>query len=292
MSDKFELNTEATKTEDIFGINIFEESTEPKLSENLPGANLPSIDDKKKNDDEASVAVPKATEIPANVYNQAIADLQKTFKEAAEICATLQGVVPVTESVEDAQDKFTESVIENAIFESFCNGPYFEKASRAGKTAIKDAADAIKEKVKAGGKDPYTLKPISALSYLFTARAGFSRGPQRKWAGLGIINPIIWQMCGVFFCHANEIAEAVEHYKTKFADDLGDLTFNVLRCGLTWPDLYGKKAKGADGQAYILLVDTKRDNAVKEVKLPTKEEMEKEEEKDDKKDEKPADDKK
>jgi hypothetical protein len=252
-------------TDDIFSINILE-STIPETKENLSSGN-PEL--KENFGLDVSINVPAKTEISEDVYNKAIDDIKKSFNEAFD---TLKTVRPVAETVEDKQMRFTES----AIMESYCSGPYYESATKENKEKIKDAVAKIKDIIDNGAKDnKYSLKPISVLSYIYArAYVGSSgKGIQRKWTGISKINPVVWQMCGVFFCHENETAEAIEHYKQKFADQIGDLTFNAIKCGLTLPDFYGKKAKGADGFGYILVVDTKRED-VKEVELPTKEEVE------------------
>lgn len=253
---------------DILNETVIEESTIPKTDE---GTGTPKL---QETFPEVKIPVPEKTELTASVYNDALAKLKKLMNESSELMQTLVDVEVIQESIEDTQAKFTDQLLENAIMESYCVGPYFEAATKESKSDIQAAVEKIKKLVKSNGKDEYTLKPISLLSYLFARYPGVtSTGPQRKWIGVSKLNPIIWQMCGVFFCHPNEFNDAIDHYKTKFADELGELTFNGIECNITFGDIYGKRAKGADGAAHILLVDTKRDKETKKVDLPTKEEF-------------------
>lgn len=216
-----------------------------------------------------------------DIYNTALNALLKSFQEGTEILEMLTKMKPSEDdhSLEERQREYTENAIYDAAIESVASGPYYESATKENKEKIQAIAKSLRAMVKElpvdEKKNPYNLKPLTKLGYLFTRTVDRLRneGPQRKWMGVSKLNPILWQMCGVFFAHQNEIDDALEFYTNMFKDEIGDFKFNAVRTTLSWSDFFGKKAKGSDGVPYILVLDTKRAHRIDTVDIPSEAEV-------------------
>ena len=264
-------NTEAGDVGDIFSVNIFAESDEPKLTENLPGANLPSIDNNKKNEDEASVTVPKTTDIPVGVYNDAIDNLQKVLKESADVLQSLKTMRPVTESVDDAQDRFTESAIDNAIFESYCDGPYFEAVAKENKSEIKAIVKKIKKQIC---KFTRSIKWYTSSKTIAGTKLGFFDAMILA-ATTKEFKMFAWQtICIIFPSRGTTIRECLDSLTEEFKDELGDYEFKIIKFNAILGPIINnpkevteeekdKKRKMPNG--YILIIDSKDAETPKEV---------------------------
>ena len=57
------------------------------------------------------------------------------------------------QDIYEAQDSFTEMVISEAIFDSYLNGPIFEKVSRSDKETVKQKANTLRPKIEQFCKD-------------------------------------------------------------------------------------------------------------------------------------------
>ena len=95
-----------------------------------------------------SIVIPKKTEIGVDSYNSAISALQKTFKEAADVIDSLeqlreQVLVEQQEEIDFEQENYTE----RALFESYCDGPIFEKVQDIDKKEVRRIAKKIREKM-------------------------------------------------------------------------------------------------------------------------------------------------
>ena len=104
---------------------------------------------------DVNIPVPQSTEIKDSAYNENIAKLQKSFKETAELLSVLMdGNASIGESTNQEQDDYTESL----IFDSWCNGPIFEKVYESNKNEISRIAAKIRRKLN----DPH-LSIIDAI---------------------------------------------------------------------------------------------------------------------------------
>lgn len=257
---------------DILNETVIEESTIPKTDE---GTGTPKL---QETFPEVKIPVPEKTELTASVYNDALAKLKNLMKESAEIMQSLVDVEIVQESVETLQERFTEEVINEAIFESYNNGPYFEAVTRDDKVAVKEIVDKIKAKIKQDGGykgDKYNLFPVwkhGQFTWLYK---------QSK------ITRKSWQIVGTFIAHPNELPDAIEYYNKKFKDILGDYTFNA---GFSIAYRISDGVVGAllklptPETLYILTIDNKREDP--EVISITKKDLPKEEAADKKDDDK------
>ena len=93
--------------------------------------------------DANSISVPSRATLTVDQYNQAIDQLQKSFKEGAELLAALQQVTIVNESVEERQDQYLES----AILDAYADGPMFESVDRSDKDQLKKLVKSIRKPV-------------------------------------------------------------------------------------------------------------------------------------------------
>ena len=98
-----------------------------------------------KPDDAKSVSVPKSTTLTSDEYNDALVQLQKSFKEGYEALGMLLNTTVVEESVEDLQEDYTM----NAIIESYTYGPMYEKVTRKDKAELSEIVKKLKGKILA-----------------------------------------------------------------------------------------------------------------------------------------------
>ena len=132
----------------------------------LPGGEQPATRPK----DETKIMTGSGTEIKADVYNSAMDALKKSFKEATELIDMLTNCTIVESTLEDQQDEFTE----NAIYESYINGPYFERVARTDKDEVKEIVKSIKSKItsKCKGKNQNFISPINSCVGLLVVNGG------------------------------------------------------------------------------------------------------------------------
>jgi len=99
--------------------------------------------------DTASISVPQGATLTASEYNNAIKQLQQSFKEAADICEALQTVTVVQEaSIDEFENLAMDTVLEMAEtkpaqLQAWLESVFGEKADM---DKAKEAADAKKEK--------------------------------------------------------------------------------------------------------------------------------------------------
>ena len=93
--------------------------------------------------DANSISIPGKATLTVDQYNQAITQLQKSFKEGAELLAALQEAEIVTESVDELQDQYLES----AILDAYADGPMFESVDRSDKKELKKLVKSLRKPV-------------------------------------------------------------------------------------------------------------------------------------------------
>lgn len=87
--------------------------------------------------DNASISVPGKINITADVYNDAFAKLKRSFKEGIEVMELIENAVIVEKSADEMQEEYTESVMWEALYESYIDGPMFEAVDKSNKGEIK-----------------------------------------------------------------------------------------------------------------------------------------------------------
>ena len=97
---------------------------------------------------DTNVPVPKTPEITVDTYNSALKKLQQSFKEGADLIDYLadmrnQLISEQYKAIDDEQEEYTE----NLIFESYCDGPIFEKVNDENKGEIKSIAKKIRKEM-------------------------------------------------------------------------------------------------------------------------------------------------
>lgn len=144
--DLFDLdNIGSANMDDIMKLDLFGEGA-MGVSETPSG----------KPYDAEAITVPKTGVITADAYNSALAALKKSFKEGVEIMEMLENATVVEGvDVETMQAAYTEAVVENAIFESYITGPYFEAAKNPDKEGIKKVISAIRKVAPEDNADKY-----------------------------------------------------------------------------------------------------------------------------------------
>lgn len=198
-------------------------SSEPNLVQNLPGNNLEGVHPRGQNSDPsspldrgipvsnnpsidkwdgASISVPgnpsldnpggfgiptgTSTEISADVWNNAMTQIKKTFKEAIELMDEITSYTVVQETVEEQQRNYTESLMFDVVFESYTNGPFFEAVKDPRKHDIKVAVNAIIKAAHKNASDKYNLTTFRANA---KEVAGYAIGGAIANALIGIISP-------------------------------------------------------------------------------------------------------
>ena len=93
--------------------------------------------------DAKSVSVPSTATLTSDEYNDALVQLQKSFKEGYEALGMLLNTTVVEESVEDLQEEYTM----NAIIESYTYGPMYEKVTRKDKAELTEVVKKLRGKI-------------------------------------------------------------------------------------------------------------------------------------------------
>jgi len=239
--------------DDLFTLRVFGEDT-----------SLPPLGSK-KNYDAMNITIPQSKEIDADVYNQALTDLQKSFKETVELMDgaldNLKGVTIRPKSLDSVQEDYTELAIQKAMYESVINGPYFEAVKADNKEEIKEIVQSLKATVlekaarEAGGK---FIKPMWIARFLLNS---MSQIMQVAW------NNRLWQIVGIVYCERGNIEKFMDDLNGKFADELGKYKLlNTTLIDITIADFIHKKLNYKnDLNAYLLVVDKKLPSEIKKI---------------------------
>ena len=178
---------------------------------------------------DVNISIPQKTEIVADTYNKNLTDLKKSFKECSEMIDDMYigttNVVMTEETVEEYQENYTNSI----MFESYCDGPMFEKVNEENKEEIKALARKIRTKINKGhanfidyfkGRAQVTNKATTFIGMMFD---------------IWVIDPAIistfnnsqlklksWQTISYLIPSREEsIKKVLEKMNAEFKDDLG-----------------------------------------------------------------------
>lgn len=286
--DLFSENENTKESEDIFDINI-DESADVSIP--VPGGlkETPTA----KPHDANSIPIPSKTTITADEYNCTIGALKKSFKEAVGVLEALEGASIVDKTPEQLQMEFTESCLEDALLESFDNGPLYEAVNRDDKEEVKAIVRKLREKIQAALKEDNinfykpklvarcisaalgntaaiavgTLMPggpaIKAATYAATQAAAASNAAP---AFEQIWGTRLWQVLGVIHAdHATNL-DIGKRLTEKFKDELGGYKILTAPASRTIYDMFKTKFGWKNqNKAYFLLVDKKLPSELKEV---------------------------
>lgn len=200
--------------------------------------------------DANSVSIPAKTTLTADVYNSTMAALKKSFQEAVEVLSVLENSTVVEKSKEDLQKEYTESVLENALLESYENGPIFEAVERSDKKEVKKIVGSLRSKVGSFLKEDKIsfykpqliiralLAPDAALYQVWTTR--------------------LWQVLGIMNVESGVAKEIADKLTAEFKETLGDYKIIPAKAIPSLGDVFRTKFnwKNRNG-AYFLIVDKK-----------------------------------
>ena len=206
----------------------------------LPGGEQPGTRPK----DETKIMTGNGTEIKADVYNSAMGALKKSFKEASELIDMLSNCTVVESTLEDQQQEFTD----NAVLESYLNGPLFEKVDREDKDEVKE----IVSKIKSG---LYSTCKEEGVTFYQPSVVG-------RWIGQGYFWLMrLWQIAGAVVTERSNIDDFCKHLTEKFKDDLGEYKIVPVAVLPSWFDAFRVMNNWKNlQQPFFLLIDRKLDH--------------------------------
>lgn len=237
--------------------------------------------------DENSISVPASKEIDVKAYNDAITRLQKSFKESIDFMESLKSMRVVEHCIEDEQDTYTEQM----IFESYCDGPYYEKVNAANKEEIKRIAKEIRTKFLSSAHDMKVLKSeidkiVGSVNDKNTMINSAFSIPNSipytllKWGiDMWIVNPILiskfnnsrlklyaWQTICYVYGKGMKLADVKKKLNDMYQDELGDkYEIEIVKMKFFLPTIRGKKELTEDEKDrdsyrftnYLLIVNEK-----------------------------------
>ncbi len=234
--------------------------------------------------DANSIPIPNKKEIDVQTYNDALTRLQNSFNETVKFMKNVSINYNIVEHTSEnlAQDFFTD----RAIFESYCDGPYFEKVSAENKHEIKALAKRLRKRLLdqahningIGATISHKLRllsdiigSINPLVLIITIiKYGFD-----MW----IIDPILiskfnnnrlnlyaWQTICYLYGRSYTLGDLKKKLNNEFADVLGEkYEIEIIKMKFFYPTIRGKKEldeydKGTDSNYfnnYLLIVNEK-----------------------------------
>ena len=244
---------EGKAEDDILSANINED-----VSVSVPGGL--KEEPVRSNGKEESVPVPASTTLTDRQYKDAISALQKSFKEGYEIMEALANATVVHEDIDQKQDEFVESAIEQAILESYLNGPIFEAVHRTDKSDIRDIIkDISKGVIKEINKESLDFFELNWWLKL-KSKLGFRNFGQH----------FLWQFIGIFEIEPQNASDFCKELTEKFKDKLGEYKILCYQCvGFTkllrFKNLKSKLAGDTKNTrvSYVLFIDRKMESELK-----------------------------
>lgn len=245
-------------------------------------------------------SIPSSTEITDAQYKAALAALQKSYQEGAEILSILSNskVVEV-----DPAEVAMESAIDDAILNALESGPVFEAVDRSDKNEVKKIVAKIRKDIKQVCKDnsisyyePNKIARILVAAVGGAANQGVSIGTSiatgnyvgaaATAASGGALQAIqvfwrerIWQIVGVCHAEGGNIKDITESLTEKFKDDLGEYKILAIKTAPIITDLFRTKFNWKNAKnSYFLVVDRKLTKELREMHESAEQEVEDREE--------------
>ena len=201
--------------------------------------------------DKKDVSIPASTTLTADQYNAALAALKKSFKEGVQIMEILESATVVHKTIEEQQQEYTESVLNEAYVQAIEDGPIFEKVSSADKDDVKKIVRTLRSKVrKALKEDEIKFKVPSNFIRLFIGTYQLVHQ---------IVSTRLWSVLGVAMIAPGEVTAITKKLTEQFADELGDYKIMSVKCAPTLIDFFQMKFgwKGNNVSTYFLVIDRK-----------------------------------
>lgn len=221
--------------------------------------------------DGVKVSIPSKTVLTDAEYNAALANLQKSFKEAVDVLDFLQKATVVTETVEQRQEQYAEEVMNEALLKAYDDGPIFEAVKRSDKNDVKKIVGSLRGKIKSDLEDDHVkfYKPNLVARCLFGWLTGdWAAAIQQIWTTR------LWQVLGICHCEEGNIKSRVDALNEKYKEELGEYKVvyggaipaiaDLFRAKFNW-----KNQKGT----YFLLVDKKFPSEITEMQKKIEEAM-------------------
>lgn len=229
----------------------------------IPGGD--SETPKSKPYDLKSIPTSGSKEITVDTYNKAITAIKQMFKEGTEVIEFLESCNIVEKSTERKQQEFAESAIDDALLESYENGPIFEAVDRSDKKEVKKIVSSIRKSIKDNLRDQnvtfYHPKLIIRLltGIIPVAQTNLLAGFQQIWTTR------LWQVVGICHLESGNIKTLSKLLNDTYKDELGEYKFLFASAVPALYDAFKLKFgwKNTKG-AYFILIDKKMPVELKE----------------------------
>jgi hypothetical protein len=182
-------------------------------------------------------------------------------------------------STMELQNEYTENAIDEAIYNSYCNGPIFEAVEHSDKEEIKKIIETLRPKVEkfASSDNIKFYKPYKIIRLIFnsgTTAVGIVGGTigtdiydvagNTTERGSNWWNTRFWQVLGAICIETANVAEYTKKMSEKFASDLGEYKIIAVRMPETLFDLFRVKFNWKNmRRSYFLLIDKKVPSDIK-----------------------------
>ena len=226
--------------------------------------------------DASSVSVPTKVTLTADVYNNALSALKKSFKESVDIIEMLENAEVINKSIEEQQEEYIESVIGDQLLAAYENGPIFEAVKRGDKDAVKDIVRSLRSKIKDDLHDAKVkfYKP----NLVARALAGLVLPLEANASIQQIWQTRLWQVLGVCLVEAGNIKDVADNLTKKYESELGEYKILYAAAYPTLADLFRVKFNWKNSKGcYFLMVDKKLPKELTEFQKDVKQAIEEKE---------------
>jgi len=231
----------------------------------VPGGDKESPSTPKYSDGYTNIPVPSSAVITVDEYNKALALLKKSYKEGFDTIAALEKCQIVNKTMEEYQDEFTEAVLDEALLESFEDGPYFEAVDRKDKGNVKTIVRNLRSKIVSSVKDEgYKIyKPAVVIRLL----CGLIPVAGTKTAASGVHQvwtKRLWQVLGIVNIETANVKELCDKLTDEFKDDLGEYKVLYAKALSSLHDTFVNRFGWKNSRSsYFLLIDKKLPSEIK-----------------------------
>ena len=194
--------------------------------------------------DATNIPVPSKVTLTSDEYNDALARLQKSFKEGAEILEALQSANIVEKTVDDLQEEF----VEDAILAAYEDGPLFEAVKRIDKGELKKVVKAIRKDVinYLAQNHVYVKKPGAFRKLEQVVDAAFRDRVREK----------MFQVLCFITASEKDLKKILKNVNQAFKEQLGEYKILAVNFAVSASvDAVYNKEKDAVGSNYFLIVD-------------------------------------
>ena len=219
------------------------------------------------------------TEITADEYNKAVNDLQKSFKEFADIAAAIANLKIVdtnsfNESANNNAAAFLEVAMDNAFMEAYENGAFFEAVERKDKKEVKaivaklrsSLPNSLKEdnikfyKTNMFGRLIWDTITVVAVKDLITTEENTYNSYS------AFLQQRLWQIVGVINIEKQNISTVLKRLNEEYKDELGEYKILALQVTKDLVDLFRTKLGWKNvKKSFFITVDRKLPTEIKEL---------------------------